>query len=358
MKTRASASLCDSGTPSMSILRQIRRAIRKLIYGDTDLPQEFTIGLTEPQTLTTLWLHGLGAPLDVTQRYATACCAPLVLGIGLDKEDAAKLSAIESANRSGHPRLSLQFRQQTGEKCLLGELRLTPMETIPCGESILLLCHVRSTANYCLSPIRRWAHFVRLGWAEWRRIDTLGFRMTFLELRAAMITFLRPHPLSLVSVAGEEGGNIFPMNLMGELGHGYFAFALKDSRLAAPLVARAGRLAISNVPIPLCSTAIAMAINHTRPSIDLTKLSFALRPSATLQLPVPVLAPRVRELEVLEVRKLGSHNLFIARILSDEHVSDSPQVNIIHGFYQHWLCRGDRARLRISLAEHRRNKPA
>lgn len=342
----------------MSILRQTRRAIRKLIYGDTDLPQEFTIGLTEPQTLTTVWLHGLSAPLDVTQRYATACCAPLILGIGLDKEDAAKLSATQEGTKSKHPRLSLQFREQTGEKRLLGELRLAPMDTIPCDESILFLCQVRSASNYCLPLIRRWAHFARLGWAEWWRVDTLGFRMTFLELRAAMITFIRPHPLSLVSVAGEEGGNIFPMNLMGELGHGHFAFALKDSRLAAHLVARAGRMAISNLPMQLCSTAVAMAINHTRPSIDLTKLSFALRPSATLQLPVPVLAPRVRELEVLEVRKLGSHNLFIARILSDEHVSDSPQVNIIHGFYQHWLCRGDRARLQVSLAEHRRNKPA
>jgi flavin reductase (DIM6/NTAB) family NADH-FMN oxidoreductase RutF len=282
----------------------------------------------------------------------------LILGIGLDMEDATKLIAAQEKNVSKHPQLSLQFREQTGEKRLLGELRLTPMDTIPCDKSILLLCHVRSAANYCLPPIRRWAHFVRLGWAEWRRVDTLGFRMTFLELRAAMITFLRPHPLSLVSVVGEEGGNIFPMNLMGDLGHGCFAFALKDSRLAAHLVARAGRLAVSNLPMPLCSTAVAMAINHTRPSIDLTKLSFALRPSATLQLSVPALAPRVRELEVLEVRKLGSHNLFVARILSDEHVSDSPQVNIIHGFYQHWLCRGDRARLQVSLAEHRRNKPA
>src|ERR1700733_12298668 len=150
----------------MSILRQTRRGVRKLIYGDTDLPQEFTIGLTEPQALTTVWLHGLSAPLDVTQRYATACCAPLILGIGLDKEDAAKLSTMQNAKRSGSPRLSLQFREKTGEKRLLGELRLAPMDTIPCGESILLLCQVRSAANYCLPPIRRWAHFARLGWAE------------------------------------------------------------------------------------------------------------------------------------------------------------------------------------------------
>jgi flavin reductase (DIM6/NTAB) family NADH-FMN oxidoreductase RutF len=340
----------------MSILRQTRRTLRKLVYGDTDLPQEFTIGLTEPQTLTTVWLHGLGEPLDVTQRYTTACCAPFLIGLALDSQTAAKLSA-QNSTGPGNTRLSLQFREQTGKKRLLGKIHLTQREIIPFDDSILLLCHVRGAANYCLRPIRRWAHFVRLGWAEWRRVDTLGFRMTFLELRAAIISFLRPHPLALVSVAGEEGGNIFPMNLMGELGPGYFGFALKDSRLAAPLVARAGRLAVSNVPMPLCSTAVAMAINHTRPSIDWSGLSFAVRDSNTLRLPVPVLAPRVRELEVMKVFKLGSHNLFLARILSEEQVSDSPQVNIIHGFYQFWLCHGDRTRLRLSLAEHLRNKP-
>jgi flavin reductase (DIM6/NTAB) family NADH-FMN oxidoreductase RutF len=340
----------------MPILRQIRRVIRKLVLGDTDLPQEFTIGLTEPQTLTTVWLHGLGTPFDVTQNYTTACCAPFLIGIALDSERATKLSAIRSKTGSEYPRPSLQFREQLGEKRLLGQIYLAPVESVPFANSTLLLCHVRGASNYCLPLVPRWAHYFRHGWAEWRRVDTLGFRMSFLELRAAMVTFIRPHPLALVSVSGPEGGNIFPMNLMGELGPGYFAFALKDSRLAAHLVAHAGYLAISNVPMPLCSTAIAMAINHIRSSVDWSQLPFQVRNSLTLKLPVPVLAPRVKELEVLKVFKLGSHNLFIARILSDERISDSLQVNIIHGFYQFWRCRGDRAALRTSLAAHQLNK--
>ena len=51
----------------MPLAQQTRKAV-SLLLGDTDLPQEFTIGLNEPQTLTTVWLHGMGAPLDVTQR--------------------------------------------------------------------------------------------------------------------------------------------------------------------------------------------------------------------------------------------------------------------------------------------------
>lgn len=340
----------------MSILRPIRRVIRKLVLGDTDLPQEFTIGLTEPQALTTVWLHGLGTPLDVTQHYTTACCAPFLIGIALDSLHTAKLSAIQSKTGNKYPHISLQFREQLGEKRLLGQMDLAPVESVPFDDSTLLLCHVRGASNYCLPLLRRWTHYLRHGWAEWRRVDTLGFRMTFLELRAAMVTFIRPHPLALVSVSGPEGGNIFPMNLMGELGPGYFAFALKDSRLAAHQVARAGYLAISNVPMPLCSTAIAMAINHTRSSIDWSQLPFEVRNSAIFNLPVPVLAPKVRELEIETIFKLGSHNLFLARIVSEERISDSLQVNIIHGFYQFWRCRGDRAKLRTSLAAHQLNK--
>ena len=357
MKARDSAYLHAGDSLHMPIFPQIRKAIWKLLVRDTDLPQEFTVGLTEPQTLTTVWLHGLGAPLDVTQHYVTACCAPLLIGIALDSdrssEVAAKSAGIQNA---GATRLSLQFREQTGEKRLLGELRLAIEETIQFGDSALLLCRVRSVVNYCLPLIPRWAHYLRLGWAERTRVDTLGFRMTFLELRAAMVTFIRPHPLALVSVSTAEGENIFPMNLMGDIGNDHFAFALKDSRLAAHLVAGSGRLAVSNLPLPLCSTAIAMAINHTRPAIDLTQLSFRVRESLTFYLPVPVLATRVRELEVVKMVKLGSHNLFLARIRSEEVVSNSPQVNIIHGFYQHWRCRGDHVSLQASLADHKRNK--
>jgi hypothetical protein len=340
----------------MSIVRQTRGAIRKLAFGDTNLPQEFTIGLNEPQTLTTVWLHGLSAPIDVTQRYTTACCAPLLIGIALDSDQVSTKAAGGRQDAGNRANLRLQFCEQTGEKRLLGEIRLILRECIAFGNSQLLLCEVKAATNFCLPATRLCAHYLLLAWSEWRRVDTAGIRMSFLEMRAAMITFIRPHPLALVSIRGEAGGNMFPMNLMGDLGHGYFAFALKDSRLAAHQVARAGQLTLSNVPLPLCSTAFAMAVNHTRQSIDWKQLPFEVRSSATLEIPVPVLAPRVRELEVERVFKLGSHNLFVARIISEERLSDAPQVNIIHGFYQFWRLRGDRAKLRASIAEDALNK--
>jgi hypothetical protein len=180
--------------------------------------------------------------------------------------------------------------------------------------------------------------------------------MTSREIRASQVAFIRPHPLMLGSVLGEAGGNIFPMNLMGDLGGGHFAFALKDSRRAAHLVERAGCIALSNVPLSLCSIAFKLAINHTKESIDWTQIPFALSVSRAFRIRVPASAPRVREMKVDQVHKIGSHTLFIARIVSDESHFDEPQIHIVHGFYQHWRFRGDKAKLRSSLLEDSLNK--
>ncbi len=146
------------------------------------------------------------------------------------------------------------------------------------------------------------------------------------------------------------------MNLMGDLDNGYFAFALKDSRRAAHLVERAGRIAVSSVPLSLCSTAFKLAVNHTKESIDWDRLSFALKNSKEFHIPVPISAPRVREMAVEEVHKIGSHTLFIARIISDERFSNDAQVYMVHGFYQHWRLGGHKAELQHSLIEDSLNK--
>lgn len=332
----------------MSMYRQIRSAIRKIVFGDTLLPQEFTLGLTEPQTEITVWLHGMGAPIVVTRRLTTACCAPLVLGVSLDEG--------QWTAGSGHCKLSLRFCERAGAKRMLGEIWLAWRAALPLKGAELLLFDVLGSTNHCLPRPRLWAHFLSQAYSNRRNLGSFDVKMTARELRAAIVTFIRPHPLMLGSLVSEAGGNMFPMNLMGELGNGYFAFALKDSRRAAHLVERAGRIALSNVPLPLCSTAFQMAINHTRDSIDWKQLSFALKASKEFRIPVPAAAPRVRELQIEQIRKIGSHTLFVAQIVSDEKYFDDLQVHMVHGFYQHWRMRGHKGELASSVTADLLNK--
>jgi hypothetical protein len=332
----------------MSILGKLSRPLTKIVYGDTSIPQEFTIGLRQPQEEIAVFLHGFGAPLDVTERHTMACCAPFMMGVSLDGTG-------NTAPRRGGG-ISLQFRERGGDKRVLGVIQLAKKAVVPLCRSELILFDVLGSTNYCLARLRLWAHYLPAAYSNWRRFKSFDVKMRSREIRASQVAFIRPHPLMLGSVNGESGGNIFPMNLLGDLGNDYFAFALKDSRRPAHLVERLGSLAVSNVPLPLCSIAFKLAANHTKESIEWNSIPFSLTLSKNLLIPVPAAAPRVREMQVDQVHKIGSHTLFIARIISDEWHWDEPQVHIIHGFYQHWRLRGDKAKLKSSLIEDSLNK--
>jgi hypothetical protein len=334
----------------MSILRQCRRVIQRAVFGDTLLPQAFTIGLTDPDAEITVWLYGMGAPLDVTRRHSMACTDPFTVCIAFDKGQGPGEKALD--------RLSMKFCERKGQRRVLGEIILNPRSTaaIPAAGTDLMLFEARSAKNHCLPKIHILAHYLRHRYLLWRRVDLAGIKMTFLERRAVMVMFIRPHPVVLLSLLGKGGGNIFPMNIMGDLDSGYFAFALKESRLAAQLVEGAGRVALSSVPLSQTSLAYQLGANHRKQTIDWDKLPFATRESATFHIPVPVFAQRVRELKIETVRRLGSHRFFVAKIVHDETHEGSVGLCIVHGFYQAWRLKGRRAELEASLVEDLLNK--
>jgi flavin reductase (DIM6/NTAB) family NADH-FMN oxidoreductase RutF len=327
----------------MSMVRRARRAIQRIVFGDTFLPQEFFLGLEDPQTEITVWLHGLGLPLDVTRRHSMACAAPFTICIAFD--EGQKPSAKDLR------RLTLKFCERGGQRRVLGKIDLKLTTVILDAGLALVLFEARRSTNYCLPRMRLCAHYLFHAYSQLRKADTSDIKMSFLERRAAMVAFIRPHPVSLVSLADEAGGNIFPMNLMGDLGNGYFAFALKDSRKAAHLVERTGRIALSSVPLSQASLAYQLAVNHTKERIEWDQLPFATKVSATFHIPVPVFTQRVREMEVTKVRSIGSHIFFLARIVHDETFSESLGLSVIHGFYQAWRLNGRSAELRASRAK-------
>lgn len=346
--TRSRVSRKNESANFMSIVERSRKGIRDLIFGDTLLPQEFTVGMAESQSEIAVWLHGLGAPVDVTCRHSTACSEPFRVCLAFGEHDMLSKADV------GH--LSLRFCERAGQRRVLGEIGLQAKETISVPGSQIWLFGARSASNYCLPAVRTCAHYLLQAYSLRRKPGTSGMTMSFLERRAAIVTFIRPHPVFLGSVCTEAGGNIFPMNLMGELGNGYLAFALKDSRRAAHLVEHAGRLALSSIPIPQAPLAFQLAVNHFKDSIDWDQLSFPTVKSATFRIPVPQFAPRVRELQVERVHPIGSHTLFIARIVHDERLSTDEELCVIHGFYQAWRLRGRRAELKAALSADAVNK--
>lgn len=317
--------------------------LEKIVFGDTMLPQEFTIGLDNPNAEIALRLDAGGMRYDVTRRQTTACTSPLILCIGFEEDPLP-----------GEPPV-LRFQEvQSGR--VLGEIRLRRRTILSIGGSHFALFAVRGSRNFCLPRTRLWAHYMEQAVSQWRRNDPPDIRMRLVEQRAAIVTFIRPHPLSLVSVGNRSRGNIFTMNLMGDLGSGYFGFALRDRRVVTDVVERAGRVAVSGLPLSRCALAYRFAAHYKNEFIDWDALPIETRPSTEFGIPVPDFATGVKELEIVQVHRLGSHRLFLARIMRDETRAGGLQACAIHGFYQCWRTRGDIAKRQASVAEDRVNK--
>jgi len=306
----------------MSLLKQARKIVRRMVLGDTDLPQQCAVAMPDPQDEISVWLYGAGPPRDVTDAHAPACAAPFTIGIGLE----------DDPGESAH--LSLRFCERHGERRMLGEIGLRAAGIIRTSGQTLRLFQARSCRNHCLPWTRLWAHQLLQVYFQWRRGGDPDVRMDTLGTRSMMVLFICPRPVVLVSVMHGETGNIFPMNLMGPIGKDYMAFALNSSRQAAPFVERAGCTVFSNIPSEQSEVARQLRGNHRQKSVRWDQLPFETRPSASLGIPVPCFALRVREMEVEAVRKLGSHTLFVARVVHDERRSARPQFTMIHGIYQ------------------------
>jgi flavin reductase (DIM6/NTAB) family NADH-FMN oxidoreductase RutF len=306
-------------------------ALKRLAFGSANVPQQCVVGMRDPQSEVSVWLQGRGTALDVTNNNIIAAARPLTLGIGLRSEsDRAMILECQP---------SLKFKEMSGEKRLLAEMKLRMIESIPLGDEQLFLYAARSCRNYCVPRGRLWMRYLYDGYRQWRserRSNMPTLRMPVRELHCVFAFYICPRPVVLVSVVDGNLGNIFPMDLIGPVGSRHFTLALHNTSAILPLIERSQRVALSSIPVDRSSVAFELGKNHKSPSIDWGSLPFATENSARFGLPVPQFSPRVREMQIETIRTLGSHTLFVARTIEDESSADGLQLFQIHGFYQAW----------------------
>jgi flavin reductase (DIM6/NTAB) family NADH-FMN oxidoreductase RutF len=255
---------------------------------------------------------------------------PLVVGIGLDGDGHRR--AI-----SRH-RLGLEFREARAGQALLGKIGLEFVDAVGLeGEESLCLFRTRRPANYCQPRTLLWRRYLDFAYEAWRQQrgpNPPEIPVVASELHALFVFYICPRPIGLVSVVDGDAGNIFPMDLIGQIGQRHFSLALHTK--AVPLIERSRRVALSSVPVEAIPLAYQLGRNHRKASVDWASLPFSLTTSAAFGLPVPTFSPRVRELAVVQSRNMGSHTLFICKLVEEHGIADGLQFFQAHGFYEEW----------------------
>ena len=221
-------------------MQHATKILKRLLLGPVILPQKVDLGLLDPQSEVEVWLDGLGMRIDVTHQHLMSCGAPLTICIAIDGGQARS----ETFGRGS----TLCFHEHGGRQQLLGDIGLRFVSSLQAGTRQLCLFQVTGYRNHCLPLLRTWAHYLQYARAQSRNRDN-DVPITTRETRAMIVFYLCPRPVALVTVEDSQARNMFPMNLMGPVGDGYFAFALNSHRAAAPLVERARRVVLSSIPL-------------------------------------------------------------------------------------------------------------
>jgi flavin reductase (DIM6/NTAB) family NADH-FMN oxidoreductase RutF len=326
----------DAGNDSskrllMTLVRKMRTVLKRVAFGPEGFPQFCSLGLRDPQSRIQVLLRTRDVHVDVTPRNVIACAKPLTIGIALQDQGSSIFLTSEHC--------SLEFHERGAGGRLLGKVGLMRSDTVPLQDGRVFLYHPIDPRNYCLPHSLLWRRYLEFAYQQWRSLKgpkAPEIRMSASDLHALLVFYICPRPVFLVSVVDGEKGNLFPMDLVGSVGEQHLSLALHNTSTGLPLIERSRRVVLSSVPADHMRLAYKLGESHKREQIDWSSVPFALGTSSSFDLPIPEFALRVRELEVGEIRVLGSHTFLICRVVADETRSDGLQFFQAHAFYLPW----------------------
>lgn len=287
------------------------------------LPQWSTIALPPSQQTVEAILQWEGGSADVTHDHTVASLKPLMI---LSSVDAGSSAVIEYRDR------------HSGD--VLGALRLVKEAPLAVDGTSLSLYRVAAGTHRCL----RWPQRAWNAWLQNRLMRKQPSAQHALMAPAAvqqlMIAYLCPRPVVLVSVAAAAHRNMFPMDLIGSLQHsGFYALALRSSNVSASTMRSTARVALSSVPAAMKAAVYRLSAQHKQALDDWQALPFATRPSKEFGIPAVADALQVHELAIAHSLELGSHTLFVGRIVSAEQGRAGTQLHHTPAYYQAYRSR-------------------
>jgi flavin reductase (DIM6/NTAB) family NADH-FMN oxidoreductase RutF len=294
------------------------------------LPQWSPIALAQPQEAVQVLMSGPRGDIDVTRNAVVAALDPLTLGLGLHEQPG---EAIDPGSEIQLRLIDLVFRRT------LGTLQLQHVRTWDSAGGRIGLFEVRRGMQRCLPwPHRSWNRWLQ-NRAMRRNADPNNFRMPPEAVQQQMIFYICPRPVVLVSVDDGQHSNLFPMDLIGAIAPNSFTLALRNTSQSVPTMKSARRVALSDIPARERASAYKLGVHHRNVQVDWGRLPFEIVRSARFGLRCPASALRIRELEILDFDTIGSHTLFVSRVVAEQPLADGEQLFHTSAIYEHFRRR-------------------
>ena len=155
--------------------------------------------------------------------------------------------------------------------------------------------------------------------------------------KQVQIAYAVPRIISLITVANGDLYNLFPTDLQGPVNEQFYSVSLRINGKACMQVESAKRIVISEMHSDAYKIVYSLGKNHMQELKLKDNFSFSESVSAILKLPLPKLALKYRELELIESFEHGIHKLFLFKVISHHIISDEKATLAhIHNVYATW----------------------
>jgi hypothetical protein len=192
-------------------------------------------------------------------------------------------------------------------------------------DGTLLLLRLKNTRLYQLNFLKRYFLYFR-----YYRKDGL----TLSRFKEFVSSYSYPRRIRVVSFRKDDYFNIFPMDLLGDIGRRKrYVFGLRHSNVALQMILQTGKLVVTEVPREFKNTVYELGRHHSSSPPSLDGLSFKVIESKNFSFFIPEWVESYKEVTIITTINMGSHMLLWGEIVSEERLKESSE----HLFLVHFL---------------------
>lgn len=232
---------------------------------------------------------------------------------------------------------NLTWNGFTSDREAVARLILSKITSKILGESIIFIFEGQYGKHRFLSPFHQATN--RLKDRMRKRNDELRLSGNLYD--QVRIGYATPRTIAMITVRDPMGRvNMFPTDLHGPVGSGYYVGSLRHGGKATHQVEELKTIALSEVRATWCREAYSFGKNHMKDPGCADDFPLSPILSRENDLPLPESVVRYRELRTVDFIDRGIHRIHLYKTLHEDRVQEGPALAHIHSFYAQW--RNDR----------------
>lgn len=287
----------------------MKSLIKKLLFRNLANQLFFGVGIRNGRIAESVFLKNGRQSLDVSERHNILCERPFCIAIWVSGNDSASF---------GEKKLKLNIRRKEKLVVALG-LRL--IKKLERDNGAILVLEIIKARCHQINLLHQWL-LITFFFSNKKH----GYKETLIY--GALYSY--PRRVIVVSYRNNEYYNIFPMDFQGEYPEiKTYLLGLRVSNITVNKIIETKRVVISGTEGVDSKTMYALGAHHSKEPPQLEKLPFGVGESELLKFPVPSFSSSYQEIEVTDHFKLGSHMMFVGRIINSKKLKES-QTSLYH----------------------------